>query len=66
MVNVRDMTIGNMYNIDGEYVILEEIIKTGNGGSGYQEPYYTLIFTNGIKDENKDWQDKYDEVNQNL
>ena len=34
---------------------------SGNGGSGSQEPYYTLVFEGDIK-QNKDWDVIFEEV----
>ena len=41
-----------MVNCQAKTLISKTI--SGNGGSGSQEPYYTLVFEGDIK-QNKDW-----------
>jgi hypothetical protein len=60
-VFVRDMEIGKKYKVNGVFKTLTNSEITGAGGSGFQEPYYTLVFDN---DNNikltKDWDFKFE------
>ena len=66
MVRIKDMIVGKYYIVDGVSKKLTEKKVSGNGGSGSQEPQYTLTF----KGENDispttitlDWQNAYDEA----
>ena len=53
-VCVRDMKVGKKYIVNNIYRTLTSKEETGSGGSGFQEPYYSLIFDNSIK-LIKDW-----------
>jgi hypothetical protein len=56
MVFVRDMLEGKVYLVDGQAKTLISKTMSGSGGSGSQEPYYTLLFEGGTTKTNQDWQ----------
>ena len=62
MVKVQDMVVGKSYKVDGRTRKLTTKTKVGSGGSGGQEPYYKLKFSDDETEYTKDWDVQYDEV----
>jgi len=60
-IYVRDMIVNKKYLVDGNIKTLTKKELTGLGGSGYQEPYFTLVFNNDTEI-TKNWDEKYIEV----
>jgi hypothetical protein len=62
MVKVRDMVVGKSYKVNGRTRELTTKTEQGAGGSGGQEPYYKLKFSDDETEYSKDWDEEYEEV----
>ena len=58
MVLVKDMEVGKTYKVNGAVKTLVRKELAGSGGSGNQEPYFRLTFSDGSSI-TKDWDDSF-------